>query len=300
VSAAPRVSVIVPARNAEDELRRLYQALRAQTAGPDAFELLVVDDASTDGTAAAVRAEPLARLVEAPGQVGPYPARNIAAQVARGELLAFTDADCIPAPDWIERGTAAFDDPAVDLIAGGIRIPLAERPSAVAMVDAARHLDQELYFSRGYGATANMWVRAAVFAEVGGFNEQILSGGDGEFGHRARAAGKTLAYVPEAAVDHPPRESARELVRKGYRIGIGTAQQRLHADGPLRQNRLPGVHPRAYVPKRKLMGVHRLEASGHQPGPLKLPQLLLAQYLFLTLPINWGSLVGAARERRRA
>jgi GT2 family glycosyltransferase len=289
--------VIVPARDAEDEVRRLCDALRAQTAPPESFELIVVDDASTDGTTDVVRAEPLARLIEAPGKVGPYPARNIAAATARGELLAFTDADCIPAPDWIERGIAAFDDPSVDLIAGGIRIPLGDRPSAVAMVDAARHLDQELYFSRGYGATANMWVRAEVFAEIGGFNEQILSGGDGEFGHRARAAGKRLAYVPDAAVDHPPRESARELVRKGYRIGVGTAQQRLHAEGPLRQNRLPGVRPRAYVPRRELMGVHRLEASGHRPSRVKLAQLLLAQYLFLTLPINWGSLVGAARER---
>jgi glycosyltransferase involved in cell wall biosynthesis len=290
--------VIVPARDAEVEVRRLCEALRAQTAPAETFELIVIDDASTDRTAEVVREEPLARLIEAPGKVGPYPARNIAAVEARGDLLAFTDADCIPAPDWIERGIAAFDDESVDLIAGGIRIPLGRRPSAIAMVDAARHLDQELYFSRGYGATANMWVRSAVFAEVGGFNEQILSGGDGEFGHRARAAGRKLAYVPEAYVEHPPRESPRELMRKGYRIGIGAAQQRLHAEGPLRENRLPGTHPRAYIPKRKLMGVHRLEASGHRPGPLKLSQLLAAQYVFLTLPINVGSLVGAARERR--
>jgi len=294
----PRVSVIVPARNAEDELRRLFAALHEQTAAREAFEVLIVDDASTDGTADAVRAEPLALLLEVPAAVGPYPARNLAAQTARGDLLAFTDADCIPSREWIERGIAAFHAQDVDMIAGGIRIPLGERPTAVSMVDAARHLDQELYATRGYGATANMWVRRSVFDEVGGFNKQILSGGDWEFGHRSGALGKKLVYAPEARVDHPPRERARELARKGYRIGIGNAQQRLYAEGPLRQGRAVWAHPRSYLPVRNFGGVHRLEASGHSPGRLKVVQLLLTQYLFLTLPMNAGSFVGTLRERR--
>jgi glycosyltransferase involved in cell wall biosynthesis len=298
-ASSPRVSIIVPARNAEVEARRLLAALHAQTASTDSFEIIVVDDASSDATAEQVRADPLARLIELPAAVGPYPARNVAARTARGDLLAFTDADCIPAPDWIEQGVAAFGPAEVDLIAGAIRIPLGDRPSAVSLVDAARHLNQELYFSRGYGATANMWVRRTVFEEIGGFNEQLLSGGDWEFGLRTREAGKKLEYVPAASVDHPPRARPSELVRKGYRIGLGAAQQRVHAEGALRDARPPWAQLRSWLPERRLMGVHRLEAAGHRPGRLKLVQLLLAQHLFLTLPRNAGSLVGTLRARKR-
>jgi hypothetical protein len=294
---APHVSVIVPARNAANELRRLSAALHEQTAARDTFEVLIVDDASTDGTADAVRTQPLARLIEVPATIGPYPARNLAVQAARGELLAFTDADCIPAPDWIERGIARFDNHDVDMIAGGIRIPLDDRPSVVSLVDAALHLDQELYATRGYGATANMWVRRSVFDEVGGFNRQILSGGDWEFGHRSAALGKRLVYAEEARVDHPPRERARELARKGYRLGIGSAQLRLHANGPLREGRAVWANPGAYLPALHVVGKHRLEASGHAPGRLKVAQILLTQYLFLRLPTIAGSFVGSLRER---
>jgi glycosyltransferase involved in cell wall biosynthesis len=298
-NASPRVSVIVPARNAEAQVRRLCEGLRRQTVSPDAFELLVVDDASTDHTAAAVSAEPRAQLIRLPRCVGPYPARNVAAARARGDLLAFTDADVLPAPDWLERGIRAFDSPEVDLIAGGIRIPLGERPSAVAMVDAARHLDQEGYVQRGYGVTANLWVRKAVFDEVGGFNERIMSGGDGEFGQRAQAAGKRLLYVPDARVDHPPREAPTELMRKGFRIGIGGTQQSLYAMGSLGASRPAWQYPRLYLPRRRLQGIHRLAASGHRPRALRHLQLLVVEYVFLTVPAILGSVVGSIRERRR-
>lgn len=297
VTEGPRASVIVPARNSEHELGRLLACLRVQTAARETFEVIVVDDASTDATADVARAEPDVKVLAMGTPVGPYPARNAAVEIAKGDLLAFTDADCLPAADWIERAVAAFDDPSIDLIAGGIRIPLDERPSAVAMIDAARHLDQELYVKRGYGATANMWVRRTTFDEVAGFNEAILSGGDWEFGTRARDAGKRLEYVPAALVDHPPRARARELARKGYRIGIGNAQQRLHARGPLGDTRAVWTQLRSYLPRRQLMGKRRLEASGHKPGPFKIVQLLLVQHLFLTLPMNYGSLVGTLRER---
>jgi glycosyltransferase involved in cell wall biosynthesis len=287
--------VIVPARNAGTEVRRLCAALARQTIAPDSFEVLIVDDGSTDGTAELIAAEPLAQLISLPTGVGPYPARNVAAERAAGDVLAFTDADVVPAPDWLERGLEAFESPEVDLIAGGIRIPLAERPSAVSMVDAARHLDQERYVKLGYGVTANMWVRKAVFHELGGFNQRILSGGDGEFGQRASAAGKRLAYVPDASVDHPPREAPAELIRKGFRIGIGGTQQSLYGTG----GRPPWQRPRIYFPRRRLEGLHRLEVSGHRPGRLKQLQLLLVEYVFLTLPVIAGSVVGSAREWRR-
>jgi glycosyltransferase involved in cell wall biosynthesis len=293
----PRVSVIVPARNAEHQLPRLCAGLRCQTVAASTFELIIVDDASSDRTAAIVEAEPGARLIRLRDPVGPYPARNRAVARARGELLAFTDADVLPAPDWLEHGVRAFERADVDLVAGGIRIPLPAHPSAVSLIDAARHLDQERYVRDGFGVTANLWVRRAAFDEIGGFNERILSGGDGEFGRRARAAGKRLLYVPEARVDHPPRVTAGELARKGFRLGIGGTQQSLHAHNGVRV-RPPWQHPRLYLPRTRLQGTERLAASGHRPGRLKRAQLLIVEHALLTLPAIAGSVVGSLRERR--
>jgi glycosyltransferase involved in cell wall biosynthesis len=291
----PRVSVIVPAHNAETELPRLCETLRNQTVGTGTFELIVVDDASTDRTAEIADAESLVRLIRLTRRIGPYPARNVAAGIARGELLAFTDADVLAAPDWLEQGIAAFERTDVELIAGGIRIPLPARPPAVSLIDAARHLDQERYARDGYAVTANLWVRRPVFDEIGGFDERLLSGGDGEFGRRARTAGKRLLYVPQARVDHPPRATAVELARKGFRLGIGGTQQALHGDG--REGvRPPWRYPRLYLPRSRLQGVHRLVASGHPPGRLKRLQLLLVEYVVLTLPVIAGSVVESWRE----
>jgi hypothetical protein len=294
------VSVIVAARDAEADVRRLCECLQRQTADPEAFELLIVDDGSIDGTAQAVAAaEPRAQLIRLPRAGGPYPARNVAAARSRGQLLAFTDVDALPTPHWVENGMRAFEHPAVDMIGGAIRIPLDDRPSAVALVDAARHLDQELYYSFGFAATANMWVRRAVFEELGGFEERLLSGGDGDFGRRAKTAGKRLEYHPEVAVDHPPRERAGALIRKGYRLGIGSAQQSRLGAGPFASFGPPWRRPRAYLPRRRLEGLHRLEASGHAPGRFKQAQLLLVEHLFLTVPVIVGSLVGDLRYRFR-
>jgi glycosyltransferase involved in cell wall biosynthesis len=295
---APRVSVIVPVRDGEEDVRRLCAAMRRQTVAPEDFELLIVDDGSTDGTAAAIAEEAPAELIRLDPGVGPYPARNVAAARARGALLAFTDVDASPAPDWLERGIRAFQAPDIDMIAGAIRIPLGRRPTAVAMVDAARHLNQELYARLGYGATANMWVRKPDFDQLGGFDGRLLSGGDADFGHRARAAGKRLVYRPDVAVDHPPREAPRELMRKGFRIGIGGAQQSRHGSGPFGRFRPAWQQPRTYLPHRRLPGIHRLQASGYAPRGLKHAQLLLVEHAFLTIPIIIGSFAGSVRERR--
>jgi hypothetical protein len=141
-------------------------------------------------------------------------------------------------------------------------------------------------------------VRRAVFDALRGFNERILSGGDGEFGRRAQAAGMRLLYVPEARVDHPPRVTAAELARKGFRLGIGGTQQSLHAHDGGESVRPPWRYPRLYLPRTHLQGVDRLAASGHRPGPLKQAQLLLVEHGLLTLPVIAGSVVGSLRERR--
>jgi len=102
------MSVIVPAYNAQDTLGSCLAALQAQSLPRDRYEVIVVDDGSTDRTADIAR-QYGARLLHQPN-AGPAAARNRGAQAARGEILLFTDADCSPARDWIERMTEPFRD----------------------------------------------------------------------------------------------------------------------------------------------------------------------------------------------
>src|SRR4051794_34134746 len=143
------VSVVVPVRDRAEGVRALLAALAAQTLRD--YEVNVVDDASTDATAAVAQAAG-ARVVRVPRRGGSYAARNLGIEAATADVLAFTDADCRPAADWLERGVEALAG--ADLVAGHIELPLRDRPSTAELLDAARHLHQERNAGHGFGATA--------------------------------------------------------------------------------------------------------------------------------------------------
>src|SRR4051794_32738190 len=113
----PRFSIIVPVFNRSASLRRLLQALAAQDFPPDRFEILVCDDGSTEDLAAIVRGEaeaasiPMVYLREENRGAGP--ARNLGMDQSAGEILAFTDSDCVPDPDWLRALDRSFEDPAI-------------------------------------------------------------------------------------------------------------------------------------------------------------------------------------------
>jgi len=120
----PRVSVVVPVRDAADRIGRCLEALLAQSWPRDRLEIWVVDDASRDATRERVRALGVS-LLEQPEPRGPYAARNRGLLAATGEVLAFTDSDCVPGKDWVLRGVAALEAAGADLAAGHVRFRLA-------------------------------------------------------------------------------------------------------------------------------------------------------------------------------
>jgi len=293
----PQVSVIVPVHNATRPLELLLAALRAQTVDHCAFEVIVVDDGSTDGTASFVEADGLARLVRMGSCSGSYAARNAAISHARADVLAFTDADCVPAPTWIHEGLATFRRSTVDLLAGQIAVPLGDEPTVASLLGLARHhLDQEYHVTeQSYGATANLWVRRDVFRTAGTFDGSIRSGGDAEFCRRAVAAGASIAYADEVTVSHPPRDTARELARKQFRIGLGAAQYRSRTIGT--SDEIPRIwaHPGAYLPRRTLRGLDVARARGYRLTARQRVAFGLMQYFCCQLPIAFGNLAGAAQ-----
>jgi glycosyltransferase involved in cell wall biosynthesis len=285
---SPRVSVIVPARNASAKIRRLLAAIQAQTAPRSDHELLIVDDCSTDETRAVVEASDVATLVALRRHGGPYVARNRGIEAARGDLLAFTDADCQPARDWIERGLASAERTGADLIAGKIDVLLGERPSAAELVDFSSWYDQEDFASRGVAATGNLWIRREVISQIGGFDESLMSSGDMDLTERAVSRGYRLEYDGDVIVTHPP-ESYWHLVKKGYRLGRGAAARgRPHVKAWLR-----GGNPDWRAARRGRAAIH-----GYSPGPWKRLSMSLVKNFLIRLPILAGNLTGMAARRR--
>src|SRR6185312_476288 len=102
----PLVSTVIAVRNDADGLAHTLTALSAQTLSADRFEVIVVDDASRDATAAVARSHAGVRLISLPDAQGSYVARNRGLEAANGAVIAITDADCRPEPQWLERGAA--------------------------------------------------------------------------------------------------------------------------------------------------------------------------------------------------
>jgi glycosyltransferase involved in cell wall biosynthesis len=226
----PRLSIGIPHLNDQAALAGCLAALAAQ-AGADAppFEVIVVDNGSDRLPEAETAAYPFVRLAQEPVP-GPGPARNRAAALARAELLAFIDADCSPAPDWVARILAHFDaHPGAGVIGGEVRIRPRRpgAPTAIEAYEAIYGYRMKLYVERdGYTATCNMAVRRALFAQVGGFGGIDIAE-DRDWGRRARAAGARIDYVPAMRVETAARDDFGQLRRKWDRhIGHDFAEIR--------------------------------------------------------------------------
>ena len=216
---APAVTVVVPVRDGAHLLPGCLDALAAQVGAPP-FEVVVVDNGSTDGTGDVARAHPVvSRVVDAPTP-GSYAARNAGIAAVHAPVLAFTDADCRPDPSWLRAGMDALAD--ADVAGGDVRAAVSPRPTTWERYDRALYLDQgRAVRDEGYAATANVFVRREVFDRVGLFDASLTSSGDLEWGQRATAAGARLVHAPSAVVEHLPRRTARETWRLNRRLGAG-------------------------------------------------------------------------------
>lgn len=223
------VSVIVPVHGAHWDLAPgLLADLAAQTLPAGGFEVLLVNNG---GPAPRPRPAPppgagfALRVLDCPDP-GSYAARNFGAARARGALLVFTDADCAPAPGWLEALAAAAAAEPGRLLAGPVRMtggetPPGARPNPFAAYDRLRGIPQERYVRLGYAATANLAVPAEVFAAQGGFDAARFSGGDAAFCRAAGRAGAGVSLVPAATVGHPVRADWEALRVKARRVKGG-------------------------------------------------------------------------------
>lgn len=216
------LSVIVPVWNGEAVIARCLDALGRQTVDRARYEIIVVDNGSTDRTAEIVRGYPGVILLAEP-RPGSYAARNKAIAQAAGPIVAFTDADCVPDVDWIATALAAAEaNPGLGVLAGKIELFEEGVPDARVYADYERLFSfPQAFAARGNCATANWISRTEVLRALGGFDADLKSGGDRQMALRIRGAGHPLIYIPDMVVRHPVRADRTELVRKRRRLSGG-------------------------------------------------------------------------------
>lgn len=189
----------------EQRLAALLRSLRRQTLDPDEFEVIVVDDSSRDGTWPLLVAErdsgpPFAlRAVRHAVRCGPAAARNTGWRAARGQLVAFTDDDCVVAPGWLEAGLRAIDERPDSIVQGPTDPDPAELDRRGPFSRTIRTREGEPFFQ-----TCNIFYPRRLLERVGGFDAERfpVTGEDTDLAWRSLAAGAEVVWAPDAAALH--------------------------------------------------------------------------------------------------
>lgn len=286
-----KFSVIVPVYEQWPLVPALLDALGRQTLHEGAFELILIDNGSRERMVPAL--PPWARVLDC-ASPGSYAARNRGIEAAGGGWLVFTDADCRPAPDWLERidrvVSAHADAPA--LVAGAVRMTAdgGGIPNPWQIYDLVKGIPQDWYVSRGYATTANLCVPRAAFERAGYFDAARFSGGDAEFCRRALALGYRLVYAADAVVDHPARDSWQALAMKARRVKGGQL-----AVGSARRRAMYFI--RSFTPP--VIAVARFLRQNHLPGRFRAIAVLIQLRIWLIdMQEALRLSVGARPERR--
>jgi mycofactocin system glycosyltransferase len=204
----------------------------------DKIEIIVVDDASEDATPDAVAGLPV-RLIVQSRQAGPAACRNVGTAAARGEIIAYTDSDCVVDRDWLLTLLSYFGDKQIGIV-GGLVEPFDDRSA----IDRYEAVNSSLYLGREEGdvrpnssipflPTANLLVRHSIWQQLGGFDEAFPIGEDVDLVWRARDLGYQVRYVPRGRVRHKYRTSLRSYaVRRAFYGGSEALLVRKHRDKP--------------------------------------------------------------------
>src|SRR6185503_6491735 len=225
-----RVSVITPVFNGEKTIGRALEALLAQDYSNK--EIIVVDDGSTDRTGEIVRK--ISGVVYVlQRNAGPASARNAGVRQARGEIICFTDADCIAHSDWITRLVRGFVETEVAAVAGSYGIANKNSLLAGCIHEEImyRHRKFMQKYVRAFGSY-NCAIKKNVFDAAGGFDERYrgASGEDNDLSYKILKDGHKIFFEKCALVDHHHPAQLKDYLRSQFQHGFWRAK--MYRDHP--------------------------------------------------------------------
>lgn len=227
----PTLSVVIPVYNDPSGVRDTLRTLINQETPTDQYEILVVDNNSTDETPSVIdefetaHSDIVTGLEETEIQSS-YATRNTGIEHASGELIGFLDADVTVEETWVDDVIDRFENTDVDYLGCNVEMYIPEGKTTFwAQYDKAMGLPVKHYLkTKQFAPTAALVVRKMVLDDVGYFDEKLKSGGDKEFGYRVHEGGFVSGYAEDIVVRHPARTTFREHVKKAARIGRGRTQ----------------------------------------------------------------------------
>ena len=221
-SGSIKCSIVVPVYNGQATIGRCVDSLLKQSMRDDSLEILVVDDASTDETLSILSRYPDIRIVRQPRNMGPAAARNRGALEASGEIIVFTDADCIAAPDWVDQMTSSYDsDPRLVGVKGTYRTQQHEITARFVQLEYEGKYDKmakadTIDFIDTYSAA----YRRSIFLEMGGFDTgfPVACAEDVDLSYRMALEGYRMVFNPKAWVYHQHPTRWLDYIRKKYKF----------------------------------------------------------------------------------
>lgn len=225
----PFISIITPVYNDPQGLEDTLQSLVNQDYPLDCFEIIVADNGSTESTLDVARKflqeyPEIIKIVIEDLIQSSYAARNKGAEIAKGQIIAFIDADMSVENDWLTKISRSLDKQNTDYLACGVKI-YSESNSIFGLYNELSGFPIKEYITnRHFAPTCCLVVKKTVFDKVGLFNPNLISSGDYEFGNRVYDSGCKLNYDLDIIMKHPARASYKQLLKKSFRIGRGFYQ----------------------------------------------------------------------------
>lgn len=283
----PNVSVIIPVYQDQVGIERCLTALSGQTYPHDCFNVIVVDNGSVPPIYVDGKFPMHVKKVdcETPGS---YAARNVGIAQAIGDVLAFTDADCQPEPEWLEEGVRALLARQNNIIGGEVLFlpPIIRTGTSLYQYECGFQ-QRENIEAKGFSATANLLCRRSTMDKVGPFDERLLSGADREWAWRAAKTGILPDFCAGAIVATHPRITLRSAIRQARRVTAGRKY--------LSKYGLAWAGPDALRPHRSPLSRLAWILSRHRLTPLERTRVLCAAIairlsaVFEALRLTFGS-----------
>lgn len=219
------VSIIVPVYNGERTLDKCIKSLLYLEYPKEKYEIIVVDNNSTDNSIEIAKKYPVKLLHE--GKQSSYAARNFGVKNAKGEIVAYTDADCVVDKEWLRQLVKNFKDETIAGVGGEI---LAYNPKSIVerysdkndVLSQKSNFNFEIVgFKMPFMATANAAYKKQILNEIGLFDDSFTSGGDVDLAWRITLNGYKIVFEPKALIYHRHRTTLYGLFKQFFRYGEG-------------------------------------------------------------------------------